>query len=342
MKKTSVRMTERLKMIGRAGLRFYTAALLCVFLTGILAGCGEEKSGPADAADPSLWETIDEDEMVPEEGTFSAKTEETGASDDSGKGSTDSENAETDGGAQAGGENAAAYSYTPGENMPEVLLELAAQYRLNEENFSCAYMDLTTQETVFFNELKMWDACSTYKFPLNLMYYDMEAEGKISGSDIVPGTDTTLAECHRQSLELSNNELSEAMMDNLGEYISLKTRMRKYFTLSDEEIDPSYYTHNWFCARMMMDCSAYLYSHQEEYPDALKYLEAAQPDMYFKKYIKDVPIAQKYGRRDTYEHCAGIVFGDHPFVLAVYSEMAGGEDMIAKVAEAFYELSNHT
>ena len=226
------------------------------------------------------------------------------------------------------------------EGAKELVKAFMQERGLNSSNFAVAYENLATGEVFYYNELKQWDACSTYKLPLNLLYYDMEAAGTITGDTIVPGTTTPLSECHHQSLEFSNNELSEAMMDNLGSYDVVKRNMRKYFTLSDAEIDSSYYHHNYFCARMMMDCAAYLYQHQSEYSDALGYLKAAQPGEYFKAYLSDVTVAQKYGLRDGYNHNAGIIFADTPFVLSVYSYQAGGGEMIGRVAELFYRYSN--
>ena len=231
-------------------------------------------------------------------------------------------------------------SMTGTEKAKELVKAFMQERGLNSSNFAVAYENLVTGEVFYYNELKQWDACSTYKLPLNLLYYDMEAAGTITGDTIIPGTTTPLSECHHQSLEFSNNELSEAMMDNLGSYDVVKQNMRKYFTLSDAEIDSSYYHHNYFCARMMMDCAAYLYQHQSEYADALGYLKAAQPGEYFKACLSGIEIAQKYGLRDGYNHNAGIVFAETPFVLSVYSYQAGGDEMIGRVAELFYNYSN--
>ena len=88
-----------------------------------------------------------------------------------------------------------------------------------------------------------------------------------------------------------------------------------------------------------MDCAAYLYRHQNEYPDALRYLEAAQSGEYFRTYLPGVTIVQKYGLRDGYNHNAGIVFAETPFVLSVYSYQAGGNEMIGRLAELFAQYT---
>lgn len=231
-----------------------------------------------------------------------------------------------------------AASITASETLTTALETFLTSNGLGTSNFALAFKDLSTGETAYFNELKQWDAASTYKLPLNMIYYDKEAAGEISPSDLVPGTSTTYAEAHHQSLEFSNNELSEAMVNNYGSYDVLKRDETRYMTLSEAETDSSYYHHNYYCARQMMDVAAYLYAHQSQYQEALGYLEAAQPGQYFKRYISGVTIAQKYGQRDGYQNCAGIVFGEHPFVLAVYSyNTAGGEPLIGSLANLLYE-----
>ncbi len=221
------------------------------------------------------------------------------------------------------------------------VLTFLSENGLDATNFALAYKNLTTGETCYFNELTQFDAASTYKLPLNLLYYDMQAEGTITGDTIVPGTTTPLSECHHQSLEYSNNELSEAMVDNYGSYDVMKRDMRRYMTLSDAETSEDYYHHNWFCARQMMDVNEYLYQHQSQYAEAMGYLEAAQPGEYFRTYLPNIRIAQKYGRRDGYQNCGGIVFADQPFVLAVYScNTPDGQDTVSKAAKLFYDYQN--
>lgn len=240
-------------------------------------------------------------------------------------------------------DQAVAASITASDELTTLLSQFLTENGLNTSNFSLAFKDLTTGETCYFNELTQMDAASTYKLPLNMIYYDMQAEGTITGDTIVPGTSTALSECHHQSLEFSNNELSEAMVNNYGSYDTLKRAERKYMTLSDAETDDSYYHHNYYCARQMMDVAAYLYAHQSQYSEALYYLKAAQPGQFFKRQITDCEIAQKYGQRDGWLNCAGIVYSDHPFVLAVYSHnIAGGEPVLGKAARLFYDYTYGT
>ena len=250
------------------GKRPIVAAGILLLLLG-LTGCGAAVSSQGESEETetvSSWETIPETEKLTESDT-EAGTENTEKQEENG--AVLSGEQEEDAEVQASEVSGIDGSMTGTEKAKELVSAFMKDRGLNSGNFAVAYQNLVTGEVFYYNELKQWDACSTYKFPLNLLYYDMEVSGQITGDTILPGTQTPLSECHHQSLEFSNNDLSEAMMDNLGSYDVVKQNMRKYFTLTDAEIDNSYYHHNYFCARMMMDCAAYLYQHQNEYPDAL-------------------------------------------------------------------------
>lgn len=212
-------------------------------------------------------------------------------------------------------------------------------HRLSEANFAVSYRDLTTGESYDFNETAMMTAASTFKLPLNLYYYEMEQAGEISPDAYLAETGTTLRNCHRMSLVDSNNEVSIAMLYHLGNFRTYKDKMRKYFTMTDEEISPLYWADNYYCTRMMADALEYLYDRQEDFPEMIEYLKQARPGSYFKKYVDDREIAHKYGSFEGAENDVGIFFGDHPFLLAVFTQNAG-EDISAQAAVLFRDYTD--
>ncbi len=322
--------------------------------TGSTDMSGGEDAGLTKTSDGSLWEPIPEGDAHGKSGNAASgsDTEDPSAGDSSSGGSTaektgagtdrDTKEDTEETSAANEGDTSSVDTAEPtaaSAQLTEMLTGFISSHSLNTGNFACAYKNLATGETCYYNELKMFDGASTYKLPLNLLYYDMQAAGKISGDDIVAGTNSTLSNCHYQSLVYSNNELSEAMTDDYGSYDVLKKDMCRYYTLSSSEIDESYYHHNYFCARMMMDCAEYVYTHQSQYSEALGYMKQAQPGEYFRSTITDCEIAQKYGRRDGWENCAGIVFAEKPFVLSVYTYNAGGAAVIGELAKDFYDYT---
>ena len=217
-----------------------------------------------------------------------------------------------------------------------------AEYGLDETNFALSYRNAVTGETYHYNETHFMLAGSTYKLPLNLYYYDLEAAGEIS-ADTPITEDCSLAYVHEQSLLNSNNELSHALIYRIGSFWEYKQAMRRYFTMTDAEIDPSYYEDNYYCTRMMLDTLQVLWDRQEDYAQALSYLEQAMPEHYFRRDLPDVRIAHKYGLFEASMNDVGIIWAKQPFLLAVYTSLNDyllAEDVIAQAAVLFYDYTN--
>ena len=211
------------------------------------------------------------------------------------------------------------------------------EYGLDETNFAVSYYDTVTGEEYNWNETTMMVAASTFKLPLNLYYYEMQNAGEITGDTLITEGGATLDRCHYLSLVESNNELSHALLYRIGDFRTYKETMRRYFTMTDEEIDPKYYQNNFYCTRMMMDTLKYLYAHADEFPEMLDYMRQALPqDAYFLRYLADeVPIAHKYGSFEGAENDTGIFYTEEPFLLAVYTQSVG-EEVVAQAAVLAY------
>ena len=198
--------------------------------------------------------------------------------------------------------------------------DFRAAYNLTEQNFAVSYYDTVTQESYDWNETHMMVAASTFKLPLNLYYYDMQLAGEITGDTMIT-KGSTLDEAHYQSLVYSNNELSYSLWRRIGDWPEYKQAMRKYFTMTDEEIPQNYYYDHLFCTRMMMDTLKVVWDGQENYTELIDDLKIACPGAYFKTYIDvdETPIAHKYGSYNGAENDVGIIWAAQPFLLAVYT-----------------------
>ena len=214
------------------------------------------------------------------------------------------------------------------------------EYGLDETNFAVSYYDTVTGEEYNWNETTMMVAASTFKLPLNLYYYELQNEGAISGDTVITEGGATLDRCHYLSLVESNNELSIAMLYRIGDFRTYKETMRRYFTMTDDEIDPKYYQDNYYCTRMMMDALKYLYAHADEFPEMLDYMEQSLPrDAYFLHDLADeVTIAHKYGSFEGAENDTGIFYTEEPFLLAVYTQSVG-EEVVAQAAVLAYDYN---
>lgn len=221
------------------------------------------------------------------------------------------------------------------QTIEDAMAEFMAAYGLNEWNFSLSYFNTVTGEAYTYNDGAFMVAGSTYKLPLNMYYYELERDGELASDAYISGAGMTLDSAHYQSLVYSNNDVSIGLLYNLGDFRTYKTLMRKYFTMTDEEIDPSYYTANNYCTRMMMDALTYLYDHSEDFEEMLGYMDEAQPGEYFELYVKDYAVAHKYGWFEGAVNDVGIIYTPQPFLLAVYTQDVNGTEVLGRAAELF-------
>ena len=220
------------------------------------------------------------------------------------------------------------------QSLDEIVTEFREAYGLTERNYAISYYNTVTGESYAWNDTWFSIAASTYKLPLNMYFYEMQQAGEISGDTIISWTGQTLDYIHEQSIVNSNNELSEALMFYWGDHVTYKQNMRKYFTMTDEEIHPSYWQANWYCVRMMMDCLKYLYDHQDSFQELIGYMKQAMPGEYFKAGVTEYEVAHKYGSVQCYDNDVAIIYTPQPILLAVYSldGETGGAEICAQSA----------
>lgn len=205
--------------------------------------------------------------------------------------------------------------------LEEAVADFLTQNGLNEEDFALSYYNTVTGETYGYRDTQMMVAASTFKLPLNLYYYDLERQGEIDPDAWIEGAGTTLSDAHYQSLVYSNNDVSIGLLYNLGDFRTYKTLMRKYFTMTDEEIDYIYYVDNYYCTRMMLDALKYLYDNSADFEEMLGYMKEAQPGEYFKAGVpEEYEVAHKYGWFEGAVNDVGIIYTPEPFLLAVYTQ----------------------
>ena len=237
---------------------------------------------------------------------------------------------------------AAVETQAASEDLTALMDDFRAEYGLNEGNFSLCYYNTVTGEEYRYNDTKFMIAASTYKLPLNMHYYEMEAAGEISSAAMIGAT--TLADAHYQSLVWSNNDVSIDMLYNLGNFRTYKSTMKQYFTMPEEEIDSIYYADNYYCTSMMLDTLKHLYEGGDKFDEMIGYMKQAQPGEYFKMYVTDYEIAHKYGYYVddgvTAINDTGIIYTPQPFLLAVYtSDAPGGAEVLGRAAEVLTEYT---
>lgn len=224
---------------------------------------------------------------------------------------------------------AAAYEVPPdleAMTLEEAMADFMDQNGLNSDNFALSYYNTVTGEAYGYNETHMMVAASTFKLPLNLYYYDLEHAGELASDTYIAGAGTTLDDAHYQSLVWSNNEVSIGMLYNLGDFRTYKELMRKYFTMTDEEIEYIYFADNYYCTRMMVEALQYLYENSADFEEMIDYMKEAQPGEYFKAGVpEEYEVAHKYGWYEGAVNDVGIIYTEEPYLLAVYTQDVGAQ-----------------
>lgn len=219
-------------------------------------------------------------------------------------------------------------------------------YGLTENNFAISIYLPESGDRYAFNETRQMFAASTYKLPLNMYYYERQAEGVYSDDTIIGGA--PLSTCHYQSIVWSNNELSQAMIYYLGSFYQYKyLLLEAYGGMSVGELDANYWGDNYYCTKYMCNVLTYLYEHRDSFTELLGYMEEAMPGQYLKTYAGETEIAHKYGVffDPLMQNDVGILFADEPVLVAIYTQGysgrgTAGEGLIGRIGRALINYQN--
>ena len=231
--------------------------------------------------------------------------------------------------------------------LDRLVSEFINQYRLNEYSFSFAYYNTVTGETYLYNEHKLMLAASIYKLPLALYYYDRIEDGSANLDRSYAGH--SLENALRLSLQYSDNEAALAMFNSIGRFADYTNALLEYMAVPAEERGLRTFNDNRYSALEVLNILKHLYNNSDKYPDAIEHLKAASPGTYFKRYVFDYEIAQKYGflfseeDRPVIANAAGIVYTPTPYLLAVFTSGKGGE-VVSRLNEMLceYTVKKHT
>ena len=223
--------------------------------------------------------------------------------------------------------------------LEEAIADFIEYYQLTDENFSISFYNTVTGESYDFNEYHFAIAASTYKLPLNMYFYELEAQGLIDPNATFRHTGMSLAEVHKESILYSNNEVSEAMIGYFKSSYEYKEAMRKYSTIALEDLSPTFYETNHSCTRMMMDTLKYLYAHENEFSELIGYMKDAMPGQYFQAGVTEYEVAHKYGQVDGFINDVAIIYTPQPILLAVYTQGIYGTGVCADAARL---VTNYT
>ncbi|MEG0315207.1 MAG: serine hydrolase, partial [Erysipelotrichaceae bacterium] len=197
-------------------------------------------------------------------------------------------------------------------------------------------------------------AGSTYKLPLAILYYEAINNGSRSLSDTIyyddsfnDDGDITMVNSNHYTntvidlktllsylIVYSDNTAGNMLYDDLGGWATFREVINKYKDKNDASI-VSY--ENEFTAKYMNSVLNYLYNNASSYETLISDLKLAENDNYLKKYV-NVEIAQKYGLYGNAVSTVGIVYGNQPYSIVIYTNLGEeGKEHIANINKITYE-----
>ncbi len=221
------------------------------------------------------------------------------------------------------------------QDLEMVLSQFRSEYGLNENNFSMSCYITGTGELHSFAGDVFRVAASTYKLPLNMVYYDMERNGEISPERYIDGY--YLPTMHYETIVNSNNDMAISMLYDLGSFRRYREIMTRFY---DQSYPSEYYADNNINSDYMLSVLWELYCNQDLYPELMENLKIACRGQYFQKYQREFDIAHKYGYFEGAINDVGILFTPQPVLVAAYTEnVTYGEDTLGRLAELLTEYS---
>jgi len=224
-------------------------------------------------------------------------------------------------------------------------------------NVAVSFYDVTTKESFDINGDVLFKAGSTHKVPLTIVLYDLVQSGKINlnskveyvhsqhyegGSGVLQGylvgeylPPQTFAELSKRSLLNSDNIAANMLITGINQVTSL---YREYGKILEEPLNR---TGNLFSTNEMRKFLLKLYENKDNnpyYKNIIQYLKDSSTGVRMGRYIPEGIVANKYGSFQGNYHDIGIVFGDRPFILVIYTkDLSNAEKVIADISKIVYE-----
>ena len=213
-----------------------------------------------------------------------------------------------------------------------------------DQGIAFSYKNTKTNEQYSMNDTQPMTAGSTYKLPLNMLVMDEVNKGKLSLTERFDITNTeyeyqgehdnyvaafggsmTIPEMQEYSLVYSENTPAYALAERLGGMEKFYGMLDKYGK-SKGEVKTIQMHGNKTTTDYYIQVLDYLWKHQEDYKDILKYLGESFPEYYYKTYNQGLTIYQKPGYVREALNVDAIVMEDTPYLIAIYTRYLGGSD----------------
>ena len=228
--------------------------------------------------------------------------------------------------------------------LSQVVEAFMADQGIESSQIAFSYKNTKTNEQFSMNDTQPMTAGSTYKLPLNMLVMDEVNKGKLSLTERFDITNTeyeyqgehdnyvaafggsmTIPEMQEYSLVYSENTPAYALAERLGGMEKFYGMLDKYGK-SKGEVKTIQMHGNKTTTDYYIQVLDYLWKHQEDYKDILKYLGESFPEYYYKTYNQGLTIYKKPGYVREALNVDAIVMEDTPYLIAIYTRYLGGSD----------------
>ena len=228
--------------------------------------------------------------------------------------------------------------------LNQVVEAFMADQGIESSQIAFSYKNTKTNEQFSMNDTQPMTAGSTYKLPLNMLVMDEVNKGKLSLTERFDITNTeyeyqgehdnyvaafggsmTIPEMQEYSLVYSENTPAYALAERLGGMEKFYGMLDKYGK-SKGEVKTIQMHGNKTTTDYYIQVLDYLWKHQEDYKDILKYLGESFPEYYYKTYNQGLTIYQKPGYVREALNVDAIVMEDTPYLIAIYTRYLGGSN----------------
>ena len=211
------------------------------------------------------------------------------------------------------------------------LLLMLQEHNANPATITAGYYNFATGEEHYYNGDEYRVSGSMYKVPLNMLFLDWIAEGKLTMDELISGY--RYSELLEGTIINSDNDYARIMWDYAGATIQTdpaSTYYHRYRILiapimgeDPETVDDKYYENNFFTARQMITCLRQLYDGGSRYDRLIETMQRAEPEKYFKLREQRFNIAHKYGwyAEDPilYLNDCALCFTDDPIAIVLFT-----------------------
>ena len=230
------------------------------------------------------------------------------------------------------GEGGSSAENVPGQADWETrLLLMLQEHDANPDTIAAGYYNLATGEEHYYNGDQYRVSGSMYKVPLNMLFLNWIAEGKITLDESIGGY--RYSQLLEGTIIDSNNEYAKLLWDYAGATIETNpasTLYHRYRILiapimgeDPDNVDDKYYENNFFTPRQMITCLRQLYDGGERYDRLIETMQRAEPEKYFKLRERRFNIAHKYGwyAEDPilYLNDCALCFTEDPIAIVLFT-----------------------